>query len=90
MNIWTVAIIVLLFNVPFGYWRAGVRKFSTQWILSIHLPVPFIIALRILSGLGWRWITFPVLIAAFFGGQFLGGWIYGWRKRELERERSSN
>ena len=90
MNIWTVAIIVLLFNLPFGYWRAGVRKFSTQWILSIHLPVPFIIALRIFSGLGWRLMTFPVLIAAFFGGQLLGGWIYGWRKRELERERSSN
>ena len=86
MNIWTVAIIVLLFNVPFGYWRAGVRKFSTQWILSIHSPVPFIIALRIFSGLGWRLITFPVLIGAFFGGQFLGGWVYGWRKRQLERK----
>jgi hypothetical protein len=79
MNIWTVALIVLLFNVPFGYWRASVRKFSPQWILSIHSPVPFIIALRILSGLGWRLITFPILIGAFFAGQFLGGRIYGWR-----------
>lgn len=80
MNIWTVAIIVLLFNVPFGYWRAGVRKFSTQWILAIHSPVPFIIALRIFAGLGWRFITFPVLIGAFFAGQFLGGRIYEWRR----------
>lgn len=80
MNIWTVAVIVLLFNVPFGYWRAGVRKFSAQWILSIHVPVPFIIALRIFSGLGWQLITFPILIGAFFAGQFLGGRIHGWRR----------
>jgi hypothetical protein len=82
MNLWTVALIVFLFKVPFGYWRAGVRKFSPQWILSIHAPVPFIIALRIYSGLGWRLITFPVLIGAFFAGQFLGGRIYRWRKTQ--------
>jgi hypothetical protein len=81
MNISTVAIIVFLFNLPFGYWRAGVRRFSPQWILSIHAPVPFIIALRMFSGLGWRLITFPVLVGAFFGGQFLGGRIYAWRNK---------
>lgn len=73
MRLWLIAILVLLFNLPFGYWRSKVRKFSPQWILAIHLPVPFIIALRIFSGLGWRFITFPVLLAAFFLGQFLGG-----------------
>ena len=82
MNIWTVGVIVLLFNLPFGYWRAGARKFSAQWILSIHFPVPFIIALRIFSGLGWRLVTFPVLIGAFFAGQFLGGRIYKWRQSQ--------
>jgi Kef-type K+ transport system membrane component KefB len=76
MNIWIVAIIVFVFNLPFGYWRASVRKFSVQWILSIHLPVPFVIALRIFSGLGWQLMTFPVVIGAFFGGQFVGSSIY--------------
>ncbi len=76
MNIWTVAIIVFVFNVPFGYWRASVRKFSLQWILSIHAPVPFVIMLRIFSGLGWQLVTFPVVVAAFFGGQFAGSRIY--------------
>ncbi|HSB10083.1 MAG TPA: hypothetical protein VLM38_11410 [Blastocatellia bacterium] len=83
MSIWTVAAIVFLFNLPFGYWRAGVRKFSAQWILSIHLPVPLIIALRIYSGLGWRFVTFPVLIGAFFGGQFVGGRVFEWRGRRI-------
>ena len=72
MNLWTVAIIVFLLNIPFGYWRAGVRKFSWQWFLAIHLPIPFVIALRIYSGLGWQFISFPVLIGAFFAGQFSG------------------
>ncbi|HRH42937.1 MAG TPA: hypothetical protein PKY82_15010 [Pyrinomonadaceae bacterium] len=78
MNLWTVAAIVFLVNLPFGFWRACVPKFSRQWILAIHLPVPIVIALRIFSGLGWAFITFPVLIGAFFLGQFLGGLIARW------------
>jgi F0F1-type ATP synthase membrane subunit a len=75
VNLWVVSLIVFLINLPFGYWRAGVKKFSRQWMLSIHLPVPFVIALRIYSGLGWAFITFPVLIGAFFLGQLSGGLI---------------
>ncbi len=77
MTLWIVAAIVFLLNLPFGYWRARVRKFSAQWILAIHLPVPLIIACRIFSGLGWQLISFPVMIAAFFCGQFLGGKLVG-------------
>jgi hypothetical protein len=75
MNLWLVAVIVFLLNIPFGYWRASVRKFCLQWALAIHLPVPIVIALRIFSGLGWRFITFTPLIGAFFLGQFVGGKI---------------
>lgn len=76
MALWIVAAIVFLLNLPFGYWRARVRKYSAQWILAIHLPVPLIIACRIFSGLGWHLISFPVMIGAFFCGQFLGGKIF--------------
>jgi hypothetical protein len=85
MNIWVIALIVFLFNIPFGYWRASVRKFSWQWILAIHLPVPFVVALRIYSGLGFDLMTFPLMIAAFFGGQFAGARLYRWRKQQLAR-----
>jgi len=71
--LWIVAVLVFALNIPFGYWRARVRKFSAQWILAIHLPVPLVISFRVLSGLGWQFITFPVLIGAFFLGQFAGG-----------------
>lgn len=81
MNIWILAIIVFVLNLPFGYWRASVRKFSVSWILAIHTPVPLVIALRIASGLGWQLITFPLVAGAFFGGQFAGGRIYTWRRR---------
>jgi hypothetical protein len=73
MNIAWIAAIVLILNMPFGYWRAHTKRFSAQWILAIHIPVPMIAALRIYSGLGWRMATFPVLIAAFVIGQFVGG-----------------
>lgn len=73
MTLWIIALMVLVLNIPFGYWRARVRKFSAQWILAIHLPVPVTIAFRIFSGLGWHLATFPVLVGAFFLGQFAGG-----------------
>lgn len=75
--LWIVAAIVFVLNLPFGYWRSRARRFSAQWILAIHLPVPLVIACRILSGLGWHFITFPVIFGAFFLGQFVGGKIVG-------------
>jgi hypothetical protein len=75
MSIWAVAIIVFLINLPFGCWRARVRKLSLQWVLAVHVPVPMVIGLRIMSGLGWQLMTFPVLVGAFFLGQLCGGLI---------------
>ena len=66
-------ILVFLLNMPFGYWRSRVRKFSVQWLLAIHMPVPLVVVCRIALGLGWHFNTFPILVAAFFAGQFAGG-----------------
>jgi hypothetical protein len=70
-----VALIIYVFNIPFGYWRANVKKFSIQWVLAVHLPVPVVIAIRFLAGIGFAFITYPVLVGAFFGGQFTGSKI---------------
>ncbi|HEX7343929.1 MAG TPA: hypothetical protein VF398_06675 [bacterium] len=68
-----VGSMILLINVPFGYWRAGVRKFSAPWFLAVHLPVPVAVGLRLMVHLGWRFYLLPLWIGAFFAGQFLGG-----------------
>ncbi len=73
-----IAAFVLVLNIPFGYWRANVKKFSTQWFLAIHIPVPFIIALRLLSGIGFAWYTYLLLVGAFFLGQKLGSLTMNW------------
>lgn len=72
-KLWVVAAIVFALNLPFGYWRAGSRRFSLAWLAAIHAPVPAVVALRLVSGLGWHWVTYPVLIGAFAAGQFSGG-----------------
>ena len=59
-------------NVPFGYWRAGVRKFSPQWFVAVHAAVPMVIALRFALGLPFRWKILPFFVAAYFGGQLAG------------------
>lgn len=57
-------------NVPFGFYRAGVRRYSWQWFLAIHFPVPLVIVMRLLSGEGWRAV--PLLIACAVIGQIAG------------------
>jgi hypothetical protein len=76
MTLLEVALIIFVFNIPFGYWRTNVKKFSIQWMLAVHLPVPVIIAFRFLAGIGFAFITYPILVGAFFGGQFTGSLIY--------------
>ena len=70
-----VALLVFILNIPFGYWRANVKKFSLQWILAIHIPVLLIIGLRLLTHLGFAWYTYVALVTAFFLGQQLGGLV---------------
>lgn len=72
-RLWIVALIVFGLNLPFGLWRSRTRKYSWPWILAIHLPVPLVVILRLYSGIGFHFVTYPVLIGAFFLGQFSGG-----------------
>ncbi|HEX8189165.1 MAG TPA: hypothetical protein VF586_12490 [Pyrinomonadaceae bacterium] len=73
MSLWAAAPLVFLINLPFGYWRASVRKLSARWFLALTLPAPLVVALGVFSGLGWKLMSFPVLVGAFFLGQFVGG-----------------
>lgn len=73
-----ISMLVFILNIPFGYWRANVKKFSIQWILAIHIPVPFIVALRLLSDIGFAWKTYIFLVGAFFLGQKFGSLIMKW------------
>ena len=71
-------------NLPCGYWRAGVRKFSPQWFVAVHAAVPMVIALRFALGLPFRWKMLPFFVAAYFGGQFAGS------RLRLKREAQPN
>jgi len=75
INLLLVSMIVLVLNVPFGYWRANVKRYSLQWFLAIHVPVIFVIGLRLTFHLGFAWYTYVVLVTAFFLGQQFGSMI---------------
>jgi len=62
-----VSCITLLVNVPMGYWRSMVKKYSLQWFLAIHLAV----LLRTEAGLGYGYI--PELVVFAIAGQIIGG-----------------
>ena len=81
MKLALISLITFLLNLPFGYWRDNVKKFSLQWILAIHVAVIFVIIERIFSGIGFAFITYPVVIGSFFLGQYLGGRIHRYFKK---------
>jgi hypothetical protein len=67
-----IALFIFVMNVPFGAWRAGLRKLSPSWFVAIHVPVLLAIGLRILLGVPFRLVTLPLYVAAFFLGQLTG------------------
>jgi hypothetical protein len=71
-----VAVIVFIINFPFGYWRDTVKKFSLYWFLAVHLPVPLVVLVRIYSNLGFQLISYPVVVGAFFLGQYAGARLH--------------
>lgn len=66
-----VSSITIVLNVPMGYWRNAVRKYSVQWFLAIHLAVPLIFLVRVKAGLGLIYVL--VLIVSALLGQLIGG-----------------
>lgn len=65
--------LIFLVNLPFGYWRAGVRKLSRAWFVAVHTPVVLAIGMRLLAGIPFRFATLPLFVLAFFAGQLVGG-----------------
>lgn len=67
------ALAILALNLPFGFWRAGLRRFSPAWFVAIHAPVALAIGLRWIAGIPFGLPTLPLYVATFVAGQFLGG-----------------
>jgi len=78
-----LAVAVLVINVPFGYWREGVRKFSAAWFVAVHAAVPLIVLIRYAAGIEWRLAALPLTVFAYFFGQYIGA-------RIRRRQRSAN
>ena len=89
MRLLLIALIVFLFNIPFGYWRTNVKKFSLQWVLAIHIPVPFVILLRIYGDIGFELYTYPIIVGVFFLGQYGGKRIFQYLKNKNKEALSS-
>ena len=63
----------IIVNIPLGYLRQAVEKFSFAWYFYVHISIPLIIYLRIKSGYSWKFI--PLTIGGAVIGQIIGGRI---------------
>ncbi|MBE0429928.1 MAG: hypothetical protein IBX61_08670 [Thermoleophilia bacterium] len=62
-----------LVNFPFGYYRVGVRKYSSRWFLAVHLPIPLLLVMRLELAVSMRAV--PLIFTAAVLGQLAGGQI---------------
>lgn len=74
-----LSVFTVIINIPFGVWRATRRKFSLQWFLAIHLPIPLIVIFRYVAGYGLAVI--PLLLILAILGQIIGGKIFHFSRR---------
>jgi len=65
--------LTIMINLFFGHLRNKTKKFSLNWFLCIHLPIPLIFFARVSSHLSFRYI--PLFVVAALTGQILGGKI---------------
>ena len=79
-----IAFLIFVMNLPFGAWRARLRKLSPAWFVAIHLPVVLAIGMRILIGVPFRLVTLPLYVAAFFLGQLTGSRAFAGPANGLE------
>ena len=70
----------VIVNIPLGYLRQSVEKFSFAWYFYVHISIPLIIYLRIKAGYSWKLI--PLTVAGAVLGQFIGGWLR--RRRDAD------
>ena len=69
-----LTLITLILNLPFGYLRSMSKRFSLKWFLYIHIPIPFVVLMRIWFGFSYNAI--PVLLIGAVTGQLFGGYLY--------------
>jgi len=76
-----VSLITLAFliSVPCGYLRQKYEKYSFMWFLLIHIPIPFIVMLRL--GFGLNWHVIPLSVGGSIAGQIMGASVKRRRNR---------
>lgn len=77
-----LVILALIISVPCGYIRQNYPKYSFMWFFLIHLPIPFIVLLRIKVGLSWHFI--PLTLGGSVAGQIIGGAVSRRRKQNAK------
>ncbi len=75
ISVFILFLFTVLINLPFGFLRARVGRYSVRWFLYIHLPIPFVYLARTFLMVTAYFI--PFLVVAAFLGQIWGGRLGG-------------
>jgi len=80
-----ILIIVLIINIPFGFWRTGLKRLSLKWFLAIHIPAAFSVTLKFIAGIEKKWWVIILSVVIFLIGQYIGQIIFNFvNKKQIK------
>lgn len=65
-SIGLLLLLAFAINLPLGWWRRRLAKFSPSWFVAIHASIPFLVATRFALGLS-LWIIPAEIVVAIVG-----------------------
>jgi len=77
-----LVVFALIISIPCGYIRQNYPKYSFMWFFLIHLPIPFIVLLRLKAVVSWHFI--PLTLGGSVAGQIIGGVASRRRKQHVK------
>ena len=67
-----ITLIGFILNLPFGYLRSKSKRYSLAWFSYIHLPIIFVIFLRLVTHTSYIYI--PLFFISSIMGQLMGSY----------------
>ncbi|HIE58803.1 MAG TPA: hypothetical protein EYP82_02470 [Hydrogenothermaceae bacterium] len=77
-----LSLLSYILNIPFGYFRAPLKKFSLLWFVCVHAAIPIIVAFRVFFNVSIKFA--PIFIFFAILGQITGSKLYFLRNKNVK------
>jgi len=77
-----LSLLSYILNIPLGYLRAPLKKFSFLWFVYVHAAIPIIVAFRLFFNISIKFA--PIFIFLAILGQITGSKLYFLKNKNVK------